>query len=66
MSGRRWSDGLHQAVESKENLPIKDESQTLASVTYQNLFFSQYEIKIYFDLKMKNCGEISRLTKKNK
>ena len=38
MVGRRWSDGLHQAVEAKENLPIKDESQTLASITYQNLF----------------------------
>ena len=38
MAGRRWSDGLHQAVEAKENLPIQDESQTLASVTYQNLF----------------------------
>ena len=38
MLGRRWSDGLHQAVEAKENLPIKSESQTLASITYQNLF----------------------------
>ena len=38
MIGRRWSDGLHQAVEAKENLPIQDESQTLASITYQNLF----------------------------
>ena len=38
MVGRRWSDGLHQAVEAKENLPIQDESQTLASITYQNLF----------------------------
>ena len=38
MIGRRWSDGLHQAVEAKEGLPIQDESQTLASITYQNLF----------------------------
>jgi preprotein translocase subunit SecA len=38
MPGRRWSDGLHQAVEAKENLPIQDESQTLASISYQNLF----------------------------
>jgi preprotein translocase subunit SecA len=38
MFGRRWSDGLHQAVEAKENVPIQDESQTLASITYQNLF----------------------------
>lgn len=38
MVGRRWSDGLHQAVEAKENVKIQDESQTLASITYQNLF----------------------------
>ena len=38
MFGRRWSDGLHQAVEAKENVTIQDESQTLASITYQNLF----------------------------
>ena len=38
MYGRRWSDGLHQAVEAKENVKIQDESQTLASITYQNLF----------------------------
>jgi|TARA_B110000003_G_scaffold46334_1_gene44538 preprotein translocase subunit SecA len=38
MVGRRWSDGLHQAVEAKENLTIQDESQTLASISYQNLF----------------------------
>tara|TARA_B110000444_G_scaffold59022_1_gene54987 strand:- start:6189 stop:8816 length:2628 start_codon:yes stop_codon:yes gene_type:complete len=38
MFGRRWSDGLHQAVEAKENVVIQDESQTLASITYQNLF----------------------------
>ena len=38
MEGRRWSDGLHQAVEAKENVPIQEESQTVASITYQNLF----------------------------
>jgi len=38
MEGRRWSDGLHQAIESKEYLNIQDENQTLASITYQNLF----------------------------
>ena len=38
MEGRRWSDGLHQAVEAKEGVPIQDETQTLASITYQNLF----------------------------
>jgi preprotein translocase subunit SecA len=38
MSGRRWSDGLHQAVEAKEGLRIQEESQTLATVTLQNYF----------------------------
>ncbi|HEX5629257.1 MAG TPA: preprotein translocase subunit SecA, partial [Usitatibacteraceae bacterium] len=38
MAGRRWSDGLHQAVEAKEGVTIKNESQTLASITFQNYF----------------------------
>lgn len=38
MSGRRWSDGLHQAVEAKEGVPIQAENQTLASITFQNYF----------------------------
>ncbi|GAC1632582.1 MAG: preprotein translocase subunit SecA [Nevskia sp.] len=38
MSGRRWSDGLHQAVEAKEGVAIQQESQTLASITFQNYF----------------------------
>jgi preprotein translocase subunit SecA len=38
MSGRRWSDGLHQAVEAKEAVPIQAENQTLASITFQNYF----------------------------
>ncbi len=38
MSGRRWSDGLHQAVEAKENVAIQRENQTLATVTFQNYF----------------------------
>ncbi len=38
MEGRRWSDGLHQAVEAKENVPIQKENQTLASITFQNYF----------------------------
>jgi preprotein translocase subunit SecA len=42
MPGRRWSDGLHQAVESKENLKIERENQTLATVTFQN-YFRMYE-----------------------
>ncbi len=42
MPGRRWSDGLHQAIESKENLSLKRENQTLATVTFQN-FFNLYD-----------------------
>jgi preprotein translocase subunit SecA len=38
MPGRRWSDGLHQAVEAKENVKINQENQTLASITFQNYF----------------------------
>ncbi len=42
MSGRRWSDGLHQAVEAKEGVDIQSENQTLASITFQN-YFRMYE-----------------------
>ena len=42
MPGRRWSDGLHQAVESKENLRVAEENQTLATITFQN-YFRMYE-----------------------
>ncbi len=42
MPGRRWSDGLHQAVEAKENVRIQNENQTLASITFQN-FFRMYD-----------------------
>src|SRR5690348_18133055 len=38
MQGRRWSEGLHQAVEAKEGVAVKNESQTLASITFQNYF----------------------------
>ncbi|MDR3092364.1 MAG: preprotein translocase subunit SecA [Endomicrobium sp.] len=42
MPGRRWSDGLHQAIEAKENLRIAEENQTLATITFQN-FFRMYK-----------------------
>jgi len=42
MPGRRFSEGLHQAIEAKENVPIQRESQTMATITYQN-FFKQYQ-----------------------
>jgi preprotein translocase subunit SecA len=38
LEGRRWSEGLHQAIEAKEGVPIKEENQTLATITYQNYF----------------------------
>ena len=38
MPGRRWSDGLHQAVEAKEGVRVREENQTLASITFQNYF----------------------------
>src|SRR5580698_6247402 len=38
LPGRRWSDGLHQAVEAKENVPIQEETRTMATITFQNLF----------------------------
>ncbi len=38
MPGRRWSEGLHQAIEAREGVPIQNENQTLASITYQNYF----------------------------
>jgi preprotein translocase subunit SecA len=42
MPGRRWSEGLHQAIEAKEGVPIQQENQTLASITFQN-YFRLYE-----------------------
>src|SRR6202012_4196520 len=38
LDGRRWVEGLHQAAEAKENVPIQEENQTLATITYQNFF----------------------------
>ena len=38
MDGRRWSDGLHQAIEAKEDVKVENENQTLAIITYQNYF----------------------------
>ncbi len=38
LAGRRWSDGLHQAVEAKENVRIQEETRTMATITFQNLF----------------------------
>src|SRR5580765_1903918 len=38
LPGRRWSDGLHQAVEAKEFVPVQEENRTMATITFQNLF----------------------------
>ena len=46
MPGRRWSEGLHQAVEAKENVKIQNENQTLASITFQNYFRLYNELSI--------------------
>ena len=47
LSGRRFSDGLHQAIEAKENVKIEEENQTLASITYQNYFRLYKKISWY-------------------
>jgi preprotein translocase subunit SecA len=69
MDGRRWSDGLHQAVEAKEGVQIEPENQTLASITFQN-FFRMYpkiggmtgtaatEAQEFFDIYKMNCVTI--------
>ncbi len=44
MEGRRYGDGLHQAIEAKENLKIQKENQTIASITYQNFFRTYYKL----------------------
>ena len=48
LEGRRFSDGLHQALEAKEKVEIQSENQTLASITYQN-YFSLYKKLIWND-----------------
>ena len=44
MEGRRFSDGLHQAIEAKEGVPVQEETKTSASITYQNMFRNVQEI----------------------
>ena len=48
MPGRRYSDGLHQAIEAKEHVKVKRESKTLATITFQN-FFNKFEKKCWHD-----------------
>ena len=53
MPDRRWGDGLHQAIEAKEKLPIRQKTETVASITYQNFFLTLSKI-IWNDWNGKN------------
>ena len=61
MAGRRFSDGLHQALEAKEALPIQPENQTLASVTYQNYFRLYEKLAGMTGTAMTEAGEFSEI-----
>jgi preprotein translocase subunit SecA len=61
MDGRRWSDGLHQAVEAKEGCPIQDETQTLASITFQNLFRLYPKLSGMTGTAMTEAAEFSKI-----
>ena len=61
MQGRRFSDGLHQALEAKEQLPIKPENQTLASVTYQNYFRLYNKLSGMTGTALTEAGEFSEI-----
>ena len=61
MQGRRFSDGLHQALEAKENLSIKPENQTLASVTYQNYFRLYKKLSGMTGTALTEAGEFSEI-----
>ncbi|MCB9831668.1 MAG: preprotein translocase subunit SecA [Planctomycetes bacterium] len=61
MPGRRWSDGLHQAVEAKEGISIKAESQTLATITFQNFFKLYDKISGMTGTAMTEAGEFLKI-----
>mgnify|MGYP001996446525 FL=1 len=61
MEGRRYSDGLHQAIEAKENLQIQAENQTLASVTYQNYFRLYKKLAGMTGTALTEAGEFSEI-----
>ncbi|MHC4599063.1 MAG: preprotein translocase subunit SecA [Planctomycetota bacterium] len=63
MSGRRWSDGLHQAVEAKEGLKIQEENQTLATITFQNFFKLYGKISGMTGTAMTEAGEFDKIYK---
>ena len=61
MEGRRYSDGLHQAIEAKENVKIQSENQTLASVTYQNYFRLYEKLSGMTGTALTEAGEFSEI-----
>jgi preprotein translocase subunit SecA len=63
MTGRRYSEGLHQAIEAKENCPIQPENQTLASITYQNYFRMYPKLAGMTGTAMTEAGEFSEIYK---
>ncbi|MHC5037646.1 MAG: preprotein translocase subunit SecA [Planctomycetota bacterium] len=63
MPGRRWSDGLHQAVEAKESLKIQEENQTLATITFQNYFKLYDKISGMTGTAMTEAGEFDKIYK---
>ncbi len=63
MEGRRFSEGLHQALEAKENVPIQQENQTLASITFQNYFRLYPKLAGMTGTAMTEAGEFSEIYK---
>ena len=63
MAGRRWSDGLHQAIEAKEGLRIREELQTLATITFQNYFRLYEKLAGMTGTAMTEAGEFSNIYK---
>ncbi len=63
MAGRRYSDGLHQALEAKENVPIQNENQTLASITFQNYFRMYPKLSGMTGTAMTEAGELKDIYK---
>ena len=61
MEGRRYSDGLHQALEAKENVSVQDENQTLASITFQNYFRIYPKLSGMTGTAMTEAGEFSEI-----
>ncbi|NLW86067.1 MAG: preprotein translocase subunit SecA, partial [Planctomycetes bacterium] len=63
LEGREWSDGLHQAADAKERVPIKDENQTMATITYQNFFKLYKRLAGMTGTAMTEAGEFLKIYK---